>query len=431
MRWLLGLLVLASCGKQLNAEYCAQKENAMDPDCIAAGFTRTDAPAPCSNDMMCPGQVCDVTKGSCEACTPQDFALCPSNTPKCGPDDQCHQCLIDGDCAGGGMCLPDFTCVSSDSFLYTTPNGDGTCAKISPCNLTTAIGKLDITHRAIAVGTGDYQEGPLTIDQPAVLIGQGANGDPTLTTITNASGQNGAVITVRTAMVALDYVSVYGSPDDDGVTCSSGGVTFHHSNSHDNGGYGLSASGGCSLGIDRAYIYKNQEAALLANGATIQVFNNFMYDNGNGNMNAGAVRLINGTMGMLQYNSISFNHFKASNTDGGLTCGGANADVEFNIIAGNDGKQAYTNNGCTMMFNYVGQSAANIKYASAVPPYDLHLTQQTPEQQDDATTPIRDNSNTTCAMNNINLDIDGNGRPINTFCDLGGDEFAGPPGLGQ
>ena len=147
MRRLLCLLALVGCGKQLNAEYCQQKANANDPDCINAGFTRTDAPAPCTDDSTCPGQVCDTMKGECVACTSSDFAMCPNATPKCGPDDQCHACLTDIDCPAGGMCLPDLTCASSDMFLYATPMPMPTpppdCSKAAPCKLATAIGMLD------------------------------------------------------------------------------------------------------------------------------------------------------------------------------------------------------------------------------------------------------------------------------------------------
>jgi hypothetical protein len=234
---------------------------------------------------------------------------------------------------------------------------------------------------------------------------------------------------VPSASVALDYVSVYGSPGDDGVTCTGGSATFHHSNSHDNGNYGLQASNGCVLSIDRGMIYKNREAALLVSGAQVEAYNNFIYDNGDGNMNGGAVRLVNGSTGDFQYNSISFNHFKASNTDGGFSCGSATVDAEFNIIAGNAGKQAYTAGSCKFQFNYPAQNADKVHYANIMPgSYDLHLTPMTPTQTIDPTTPIRDNSNTTCVTKGINLDIDGNGRPVGatittTFCDLGADEF--------
>jgi hypothetical protein len=286
---------------------------------------------------------------------------------------------------------------------------------------------LDVTHRVISVAVGDYKEGPLTISAGAVLIGQGVNGDPTATTVTNAPGQNGPVVTVAGAQVALDYLSVYGSPDSDGATCTSGEINFHGSATYMNAGYGITASGGCALDVDRSTIHNNTEAALAASGSPIQVVNNFMFDNGNGNMNGGAVRLGTGTTGYLAYNSISFNHFKASNTDGGFTCsGGGSATVEFNIIAGNDGKQSYTAGGCMLSENFVGQKADMVHYASMVAPYDLHLTPATaaePAGADPRMIYIRDNTHTTCVMKNITVDIDNDSRPQHVFCDLGADEY--------
>jgi hypothetical protein len=107
--WIAALaLAAAGCGKQLNAEFCAQ--NPHDQDCINAGLTFIDAPTPCSSDEQCAGMagqtVCDTTKSECVECTPSDQASCAgTSSPHCGPDDRCHECVVDADCVGG-ICLP-------------------------------------------------------------------------------------------------------------------------------------------------------------------------------------------------------------------------------------------------------------------------------------------------------------------------------------
>jgi len=415
MRILVALALLAACGKHLNAEFCAQ--NPKDPDCLNAGLTVIDAPHACTSDSECPGEVCDTGKGQCVQCVMGNEAACGAQ--HCGTDDTCHECLNDSQCSAG-ICQPDvLMCLSNDSFLYAAPNGSGSiCSMAAPCTLAGAIAKLDALHRGISVATGDYHEGPLMITASAVLIGQGANGDPSLTKVTMKAGGTGPVITTNAAAgVAIDYMSVYGG-DTDGVSCAGGSLTFLRSLSYGNGAHGISSTGGCKLDVERSQIYTNGVDALFTQASDVKVLNNFMFDNGRGNQDGGAVRLGPGTTGALQYNSVAFNHYK-NPSDGGFTCdNGASAAADFNIFSGDVGKQEYTRGGCEMRTNYVASDAGGVGFKSSNPPYDLHLTDESPSDAE-AGIPIRDNTNTTCTA----LDIDGDARPYNTFCDLGADEY--------
>ena len=417
---IVALLELAACGKHLNAAFCEQ--NPDDVDCKNAGLTVNDAPAPCTSDMQCagmPGQtVCDTGKSQCVQCVQGDETTC--GAMHCGKDDQCHECVDNSQCAGG-VCLPDtLTCLSNDQFRYAAPapTGSGTaCTMLNPCTLAGALMSLDAMHRAIAVAPGDYHEGPLTIDKNAVLIGQGSGGDPSVTKVTLKAGGTGAVITSTAQSVAIDYISVYGG-DGDGVTCTSGALTFHQSSSNNNGAHGISSSGGCMLNVDRSQIYTNTVDALFAQSSVLQVENNFMYDNGSGGQDGGAVRLGPATSGTFQFNTVAYNHYK-NPSDGGFTCDpGGTVKADFNIFTGDGPKYEYTRGGCEMSTNYVSADASGVAFKHPSPPYDLHLTQNSPNDPA-AGMPIRDNSNSVC----IGLDIDGDARPYNMFCDLGADEY--------
>ena len=124
--WLFAVAVLATgCDRQLNAEWCSQNRN--DQDCINAGLVQVDAPPACPmTPCMETGQlVCDTSRGGmCVQCVPGDTAHNPPNC-HCGTDDACHDCLVDGDCGAGGLCLPDYTCIG----------GGGSGSSGSPDNL--------------------------------------------------------------------------------------------------------------------------------------------------------------------------------------------------------------------------------------------------------------------------------------------------------
>jgi len=169
----------ASCGKQLNPVYCAA--HPTDMDCENAGMVTIDAPAPCTANAMCATGVCDTKIGQCVECT-LAMNVCTGATPVCDVDDHCHACTATDatHCTGAGaVCLPDDTCATADSFFYASPTGTGTmCSSAMPCDLATAVGKLDAAHRVISLAktTTTHYTGGLTIAAGAVIFGDAARG---------------------------------------------------------------------------------------------------------------------------------------------------------------------------------------------------------------------------------------------------------------
>jgi hypothetical protein len=400
------VLAAASCGKQLNPEYCAT--HPTDVDCENTGMVTIDAPKPCMMNSDCPTGVCDTKIGQCVECTVA-MPMCSGATPVCDVDDHCHACTATDatHCTGAGaVCLPDDTCASADSFWYARPNGTGTmCSMAMPCDLATAVGKLDPTHRVISLEktTGPHYTGGLTIAANAVIFGDASRG---------VTGPADAIIdgslSVATAItVAIDNASVTGSPGA-GIQCAAGTLTFHYSNSYNNVGAGILTSNACTLNVDRSAIYSNQGGGLLADASTVHVANAFIYGNGNPG-GAPAVRLSGGTSGSFNYSSIAYNLIK-KNTDA-FSCQGS-ATVAFDIITGNttsgNGSQ-FSSNGCSTNQDLIGADPTTV-FTS---PTDLHLKSGSPA--------IDAIPTTECIQN----DIDGDARPKPAMgqCDQGADEY--------
>lgn len=397
----------ASCGKQLNPEYCAAHPN--DVDCQNAGEVVIDAPAPCTSNAMCATGVCDTKLGQCEECTPA-MNVC-TGTMVCDVDDHCHACTasMPQACGAMGVCLPDDTCASTSSFLYATPTPGPApdCSMMKPCDLGTAIGKLDAGHRVISLAatTSTHYTGGQTINADAVIFGDAARG---VTMGPDGAVIDGSLAVASAVTVALDNLSITNSAGA-GLQCSAGTVTFHYAKSYNNAGLGIDASNACTLNIDRAWIYSNTAGGLQADASAVNVTNVFVY----GNSDGPAVRLSGGVTGSFTYSSIGYNDVK-KNTDA-ASCQGT-ASFAFNIVAGDnlgsDGGDEgngteFSNNGCSTNQNIVNNSASGLFSSST----DLHLPQGS--QAIDQVAP------TECIQN----DIDGEARPKGTNCDIGADEY--------
>lgn len=403
---------LASCGKQLNPEYCAQYPN--DPDCQNAGITAIDAQPPCTTDndcVMTPDRpACDTTAHQCVQCFDTHIQACTAlGLNVCGPDDVCYGCLPPAmGCTAGQVCVTGGTCEDQSDILYVAPGGQGDCTAGSKCDLGIAIGKVNAgTGHAVQIDDGDYPGGPYTITGTGTIVLFPTNGASGLVTISAATG---SVFTITTpGTVKLQYLTIRNAPAD-GITCTQGTVEPHVVVLSGNGGAGLKSTS-CAVTLDASKIHDNKTIGLDLANTIMDIKNNFIYANGSSNSPIGGVSLHGMTQGTLKFDSIAYNHAKnGAKNIGGLSCKQmGTVDTTSDIIAGNDSTQITAE--CKTAPGYVNNSASGVFKATD----DLHLDPGAPKPM------IIDNPASNCS--DTAHDIDGDKRPHPVYCDLGADEL--------
>jgi hypothetical protein len=420
------LLWLASCGKQLNPEYCASFGK-TDPDCQNGGLVVVDAAPRCSTDMQCmsldPARpACDLDSNTCVECwTDAHSQRCTGATPVCGTDDQCHTCLPPNKgCSTGQTCVEGEGCVDPVSdILYASPGvaPGHACTQTDHCSLSDAVTKLNAgPAHAIQIDDGDYPSGPYTITAAGTVAVFSSSGNADGVKITLGPGGTGSVVTIATTgTVNIQHVSIHDGTVD-GITCTHGTIAAHDLRLYNNGGAGL-ASSGCMVALDRSDVHDNQSIGLSLDGSAIQITNNFIRNNGaldatggNGGSNVGGVGLTGGTSGKIKFNTIAFNNSKRHGV-GGLACQQAGpVNATANIVAGNFDLQ-YRQGACTVAPIYA-LSTTGVFVSTT----DLHLAPTAPKPA------LRDNPAADC--NDVPEDYDGDMRPNpGGYCDLGADEL--------
>jgi hypothetical protein len=431
---LLGLMLAAGCGKQLNPDYC--EAHGSDPDCTAHGFIAIDAAPPCMSDQDCPDMdhhVCDTKIHACVQCTPDDHSACTGTTAACSTGDACVGCTKDADC-GTGVCLvASNTCTDSSTLLYASPTGatSGTCGQAAPCTLPFAVSIADATHHVIElVGNQFTLNAKLELNVEGLLLLPSQGSKPVITT------PSGTVLHV-TKSVELDQLEVAGTNDDIIVCDGSAGranLVLEQVSVHGSTRDSINSSK-CNVTIERSRIYSNKETAVWADDAVINLRNSFIFSNGANNYQYAAVVLRGDTTGKLLFNTISYNtgydqmvgigthkteYIAASSLDC-LQNGNNSVAVTGNLFIEDD-KLAVTNgqfgttpcSGNYTTDNLMGK-AGDANFVN--PPTDLHLTESSPS----GTGKVRDDGNTNCADDG--QDIDGDARPQNNACDYGADEL--------
>ena len=419
-RLVVGAMLLFGCSPELNPKYCAAHPD--DGDCRDAGLVSFDAPpAQCAMSADCAAMpdkpACDTVSGQCVACLPNvSPSTCPG-TQVCGDDFACHGCIVDTHCPDSFVCTPAGVCADAANVLYASPAGGGSClVKESPCTLTMAASMLSAQRyilKLLTLAGTDYSAPPLTINaagQGILVIGTGTTFKPI---------GDGNAITTMGGNVELVGMRIDGATggNSDGVECTNGGLTLRRMTIVNNAAYGVRTTG-CSARFERSTISRNPLGAIFVDTGKIEIRNNFLVENGTGDLTAGNV-LIRNVEGRFVFNTIAGNQSKNGNNTSGIDCSimGAGVTVSRNILAGNGGANNATSGNCAISggANYITGNIADVRFA----PNDYHLTSASPMLmvQDD---PL---SGDDCKVNNVFIDdIDGQARPVN-FCDRGADEY--------
>jgi hypothetical protein len=413
--------VLATgCGKQLNPAYCDDHPN--DPDCRSSGFVEIDAPlGECRDDSMCSGNpngsVCELGSQTCVQCLEGKAAACTGATPQCGTDHLCHGCLVDAHCSTSNVCLPNGECADPAKVLYAGQAGTGSmCTQAAPCTFTTAVASVDTSRyiiKLISDGTAVFREPPITIGPttaPAVqILGHSAKFEP---------NTDGDAITVTSGNVEIVGLTVQKAQSGkSGIVCTENGVTvltLRQVSLIDNGGYGVTSTS-CTVTIERSRISRNASAAMLLAGGTIEIRNNIVDGNGNGQLENGNVQ-ITASNGRVVFNTIVQNLAKGgSDRTGGIACTGT-VRIARNILSDNGASNPFRGDCTTGTLNFTNTDVTVIKFKDLM---SYELTDMTPA------TILRDDpeSGPDCMLATKYIsDYKGDSRPFN-YCDRGADEY--------
>ncbi len=436
--WILGLLLVASCGKQLNPEYCTH--NPTDPDCQMPGVVQLDAAARCTADTDCNGSVCDTTSGACVQCTTTNHSLCTGTTLVCSQDDMCVACNTGSDCQSS-VCLPDSTCASSSTILYAAPNGSGDCSSAGSgaCTLTKAVSEASPTKNVIQLQNGTFNEGAITLGVPGLQLVVAAGAQVVITGSNDGKPLFNVTASASISQMTLDKSSGDGVQCSESATLNLEQVVISNSN-----GNAITVNS-CNLTVARSKLYGNNQSAISTNGTTtVSVLNNFMYNNGSstdqfglgGYTGGGAVALGGKTTGQVRFNTIGFNNAanipvsKHSSLEypAGFSCGdqvSSSFNFSDNLLVNDSPVEYVDNETCGNQSptgaNWIG-NASDVDFVStSASSMDLHLTADTPGATQDNIKAIRDNADTVCT--GVPNDYDNDGRPYNGACDYGADEF--------
>lgn len=424
----LGLVLTASCGRQLNLEYCAA--HAEDPDCLVEGYKAIDAAPPCMQNNDCTKDptkhVCDVAAGACVECT--ENATCPTDKHVCNSGDVCVQCAADEDCASHVCIAANGTCADASTILHASPTGasSGDCTMIT-CALEVAVTQADANHHIIELDGGTYH-----LNQTLELAVEGLHFIPShmggLPILTAGSG---TVLHV-TKSVELDSVEIVGTNDDIIVCEGSGGkanLVLEQISLHGSSRDGLNAKN-CNITIEKSRLFGCQESVVWIDDGTVTMRNNFIFGNGQNTYQYAAVVFRGDTSGTLLFNTFGYNvgydqtfgfghNQQHIQYPAGLDCdqdNGANVVATGNLFSENTPLSVrYTR--CTGNYSSDNLIAPNTDAQFKAPPGDLHLTMNTAA----GAMKVRDNGSTDCSGDGV--DIDNEARPQNGACDYGADEF--------
>jgi hypothetical protein len=433
---LAGIMLAASCGKQLNPEYCLG--HPTDGDCFDAGLVFVDAAPPqCTDNSGCPDpmhSVCDTASGDCVACTTSDHLACSGATPECTTSHECVGCTEPSVCPSQICDVASNTCAPQGQVLYVTITGSATAnchLTATPCTLKHAleIARTDPPGDIVHMEAGDYVEGPLTLDIPhlTILIAAGQ-------TVSIADATDGPIFTITQGPVTIEDVTFHNAKNDNALYCTNNSkLTLDHISVVTNPRDGV-RSANCDITINRSTFHDNKYAAIFLDDSHVSITNNFIHHNGGTNLGAAAITLVGSSNGEVRFNTLAFNvaHSKQSQFDqdypAGLLCANSafSTDASSGLFADNTPKSTDTgfpNYGCGTSLtnlNWIG-AASDVQFASST---DLHLTDQTPDKKfgpSNSIPAIRDNANTNST--GILQDIDGDARKIGPASDYGADEY--------
>ncbi len=320
--------------------------------------TSTNTCVACTRQPDCVGHVgtpnCQLATGACVGC--RDFNDCTSpDEPTCSPSFVCEKCSIDADCAGrvgtthcnvdgsgscvqcntstdcgaaapvcdGSVCrvcradsecssdacdLSSGECLAAAAVIYvdnSTTTASTACTQAHPCTTIAAGLAVVGTNRKRMNLKGTYTENVAIEGTTVNIVGSGAILAPTTINVAALSVTGSAVV----GLVGLTIQNVPGTTGNtggDGLSCFSSTIVASQVTIRSNEAQGIDASS-CTLTLDRMLISGNNGGGIQLSSGTFVMTNSFVVSNGSASSLGGGVRVLTGTTGHMDFNTIASN----------------------------------------------------------------------------------------------------------------------------
>ena len=253
---------------------CARNE-----DCI--GLTSGDAGvtsgAGADGGVRNAARVCEETTGACVGCLARTD--CGGRTPICDQQ-SCRACRADSECADPGICLPDGHCAMATEVVFVEYKGSG-CGGVdggtntSPyCNVSEGLAAVTSARNVLVIrGEVPDRLASSTFAGPIYIVGKPGGGGEPATFRAHAK----TAVEVSFGEVHIRDVTVIDGEDAAarGIVAkgSSTKVTLDRVTVNLGLGFGIEASTGATLRMDRCLVENNSDGALAINGAGYDIQN--------------------------------------------------------------------------------------------------------------------------------------------------------------
>ncbi len=404
-------------------------------DCTAVEPVCSDAHAciGCTQEAECSSYSATPhcgASGTCVACRDGGDCTDPS-APACdSATASCRACRADAECGseicdeGTGKCVPESEIVYVDG-----TNGSATpgCTKVAPCKtVTQGVAAVSGMRKLVKIRPGSYSESVTISDRSMKIVADGVSLKP------GSTGEPGLNI-LGASTVAVEGLRVHsgGGVGGDGVRCTGGGGTpvlaMRRVSIEDNGGQGLVAND-CVITLERSTVTGNDAGGISIIRSDFSITNNVIIRNGGPDSAFGGVSIFqkppSGTAGAkFEFNTVVGNASQPTAlAAGGVICASVTAPLSMgsSIVYGNTGTDKQVDGGnCSWTYSDIESATSTVPGAGNINATPMFVSEAASDYHIQPGSPC---INAADPAATINVDIDGDSRPVGARSDMGADE---------